>query len=74
MSDLSNYIATYELVPWFYFYSGMIIDDRFYLGGYNVSVFEVNASITRPLTPLAVIYTRSRVSKILRVGNELLLG
>ena len=53
----------------------MIIDDRLYLGGeYKLHVFKVTTSLTHPLTPVTVIATKDWVSKILRVGNELLLG
>jgi hypothetical protein len=57
-------------------YSGMIIDDHLYLGGANkLHVFSVASSPNEPpLIPVTVINTKGLVYKILRVGNELLLG
>jgi hypothetical protein len=53
----------------------MIIDDRLYLGVYSkLHVFEVSTSLTQPLTPVTEITTKGWVMKILRVGNDLLLG
>jgi hypothetical protein len=53
----------------------MIIDDRLYLGGvYYFSIFNVTSSLTQPLIPGKVISTYDKTNKILRVGNELLLG
>jgi hypothetical protein len=72
MSDRTSPIATYPLGGecW----SGMIIDDRLYLGANNLYVFKVSTSLTQPLTPITEITTKHYVNKILRVGNELLLG
>jgi hypothetical protein len=72
-SDHRSPIATYPLGGWCY--SGMIIDDRLYLGGdYKLHVFKVSTSLTQPLTPVTQITTEDWVYKILRVANELLLG
>jgi hypothetical protein len=73
MSDHTSPIATYQLASEKYF-SGIIANNHLYLGGRNLQVFEMTASITQPLITLRVIDTRSCVFKILRVGHELLLG
>jgi hypothetical protein len=73
MSDHRSPIATYPLgdTCW----SGMIIDDRLYLGAESeLHVFKVSTSLTQPLTPVTQITTKGCVYKILRVANELLLG
>ena len=59
MSDLRSPIATYPLGRGCC--SGMIIDDRLYLGGnyYKLHVFKVTASLTQPLTPVTDITTRN---------------
>jgi hypothetical protein len=74
LSDFSSPIATYPLGAWCY--SGIITVNRLYLGGYEkLHIFEVmSISITQPLKPATVIDTASYVNKILRVGNELILG
>ena len=73
MSDHRSPIATYPLGGWCY--SGMIIDDRLYLGrDFKLHVFKVSTSLTQPLTPVTEITTKHYVNKILRVGNEFLLG
>jgi hypothetical protein len=55
MSDHRSPIATYPLGG--RCYSGMIIDDRLYLGANNLYVFKVSTSLTQPLTPVAQITT-----------------
>jgi hypothetical protein len=72
MSDLSSPIATYPLHGGCD--SGIVIDNRLYLGGWKLKIFEVTTSISQPLKPVTVINTESNVYKILRVGHELLLG
>jgi hypothetical protein len=72
MSDHRSPIATYPLGG--RCYSAMIIDDRLYLGANNLYVFKVSTSLTQPLTPVTEITTKYYVKKILRLGNELLLG
>jgi hypothetical protein len=72
MSDLKSSIST---IPIELIYSCIIINNHLYLGGTNqLHVFELTPSLTHPLTPISVITTSSIVYKILRVGNELLLG
>jgi hypothetical protein len=52
-----------------------MIDNRLFLAGaFKLHVHEVTTSLTEPLTPLTVINTKEIVLKILRVGNQLLLG
>jgi hypothetical protein len=74
LSDLYSPIATYPLGGWCF--SGIITDSRLYLGGggRKLHIFEVSASISQPLKKVKVIDTESWVNKILRVGQELLLG
>ena len=73
MSDFTSPIATYPLGG--KCYSGMIIDDRLYLGGnYKLHIFKLSSSLTQPLSPVKAITTKESVYKLLRVGNELLLG
>jgi hypothetical protein len=57
--------------------SGLIIDDRLYLGGDDLHIFhifKVSPFLTQSLTRVTDITTKRLVLKILRVGNELLLG
>jgi hypothetical protein len=73
MSDHTSNIATYRL--WRGCKSGIITDNHLYLGGnMKLFVFEVTTSLTHPLIPVEVIDTKDSVYKILRVGNELILG
>ena len=75
LSDFSSPIATYPLGG--KCVSGIITDNRLYLGGWTkkLHIFEVmTTSSTQPLKRVTVIETKDWVSKILRVGHELLLG
>ena len=74
LSDPSSPIATYPLGGWCF--SGIIADNRLYLGGKEkLHIFEVmTTSSTQPLKQVTVIDTKGYVLKILRVGQELLLG
>jgi hypothetical protein len=55
--------------------SALITDNRLFLGGIcKLHIFEVFPSLTEPLTSVAKIPTESIVFKILRVGDDLLLG
>ena len=72
-SDLTSPSATYPLGD--KCNSALITDNRLYLGGNNeLHIFEVTPSLTEPLTPVTKIPTKSYVNKILRVGDDLLLG
>ena len=74
LSDLSSPIATYPLASG-QCHSGIITDNRLYLGGgKKLHIFEVATSITQLLKLVTVIPTESIVLKILRAGHELLLG
>ena len=55
LSDLTSPISTYPMAC--ECLSGMIIDNRLYLGGRNLFVFKVNTSQTHPLTPVTIIAT-----------------
>ena len=71
--DLTSPSATYPLGD--VCFSGLISDNRLYLGGdYKLHIFEVTPSLTEPLTPVTKITTEISVFKILRVGDDLLLG
>jgi hypothetical protein len=74
LSDLYSPIATYPLGG--ECYSGIITDNRLYLGGgeKKLHIFEVSDSTTQPLKQVKFIDTAHCVFKILRVGQELLLG
>lgn len=74
VSDPSSPIAAYPLggTCW----SGLVAENRLYLGGGSrkLHVFDVTTSLAEPLKPVAVIDTEDYVTKVLRVGNQLLLG
>jgi hypothetical protein len=53
----------------------MIIDDNLYLGGpKDLHLFKVTAPPSQPISLESVITTEDKVSKILRLGNEILLA
>jgi hypothetical protein len=69
LSDLTSPCATYPVGG--KCYSALITDNRLYLGGVGkLHIFEVTPS----LTMVTQIPTKSVVSKILRVGDDLILG
>jgi hypothetical protein len=73
VGDLTSPSATYPVGAWCY--SALITEKRLYLGGvYELHIFEVTPSLTQPLTPVTQIPTEDSVYKILRVGDDLLLG
>jgi hypothetical protein len=75
LSDLTSPCATYPLDS--KCYSGLITENRLYLGGWmKLHIFEMTPSLTEPLTPVTQTPTESYVAvfKILRVGDDLLLG
>ena len=74
VGDLTSPSATYPLKS--RGYSALITDNRLYLGGSKqLIIFEVTPSLTEPLIPVTKISTKSNVDiKILRVGDDLLLG
>jgi hypothetical protein len=73
LSDFTSPCANYRLYnTW---YSALITENRLYLGGIlKLHIFEVTPSLTEPLTPVTQIPTKVAVTKILRVGDDLLLG
>jgi hypothetical protein len=72
-SDLTIPLATYPVGDWCY--SALITDNRLYLGGTcKLLIFEVTHSLAEPLTQVTKIPTKNIVNKILRVGDDLLLG
>jgi hypothetical protein len=74
MSDPSSPAVIYQTSVG-YCYSGIIIDNHLYLGTTRtVKVFKVTTDLTQPLIPVKVINTKEAVNKILRAGNELILG
>jgi hypothetical protein len=73
VTDLTSPSATYPFDN--KCYSALITEKRLYLGGvYKLHIFEVTPSLTQPLTPVTQIPTMEPVNKILRVGDDLLLG
>jgi len=76
VGDLTSPSATYTLGV--RCYSGLITENRLYLGVASATsklhIFEVTPSLTEPLTPVIKIPTKHCVYKILRVGDDLLLG
>jgi hypothetical protein len=75
MNDLTSPSATYQLGDNGWCYSALICDKRLYLGGSSyLHIFEVTPSLSEPLTPVTKIPTKGNVKKILRVGDDLLLG
>ena len=72
-SDLTSPSATYPLGD--KFYSALITDNRLYLGvAFELLIFEVTTLLTEPLKPVTKIPTMKSANKILRVGDDLLLG
>ena len=75
LGDLTSPSATYQLGDNGFCFSALICDNRLYLGGLSkLRIFEVTPSLTEPLTPVTQIPTKMPVFKILRVGDDLLLG
>jgi hypothetical protein len=73
LDDLTSPSATYPVQ--YSCYSALITENRLYLGGTcELHIFEVTPSLTEPLTPVTQIPTKEAVNKILRVGDDLLLG
>jgi hypothetical protein len=73
LSDHASPIATFHVGG--RCFSCILIDNRLYLGGLeNLIVLDVTTSLTEPLTTANVIDTHGSVFKLLRTGDELLLG
>jgi hypothetical protein len=73
VDDLTSPSATYPKLG--FCFSALITDNRLYLGGaYELKIFEVTPSLTEPLKSVTKIHTKQFVKKILRVGDDLLLG
>ena len=73
MIDPTTPVASYSLSS--ECYSGEIFDNRLYLGGKNyLKIFDITISLEQPLTPVTHITTKSKVYKILRVCEDLILG
>ena len=73
LSNLTSPSATYPLDA--KCYSALITENRLYLGGAcELHIFEVTPSLTEPLTPVTKIRIKDPARKILRVGDDLLLG
>lgn len=74
LSDLSSPIATYDLLDagW----SGIIVDNILLVDGdsFKIMVYEISTSITVPLKQIAIIETIDTIRKVLKVGQELVLG
>ena len=73
LGDLTSPSATYLLVDMCL--SALIIDNCLYLGGKNkLHIFKVTPSLSEPLIPVTKIPIKEGANKILRVGDNLLLG
>ena len=76
------YLLSYLTIPFATYtlggskgYSALIIDNRLYVGGHSkLHIFELTFSLTEPLIPLTKIRSKRIIHKILRVGDDLLLG
>jgi hypothetical protein len=74
VSDPTSPVVIYQTKV-SYCYSGIIADNHLYLGGYKkVWVYKVTTNVTQPLILVKEIQTKQWVYKLLRVGNEILLG
>jgi hypothetical protein len=74
ISDPSSPVVIYQTYLG-YCHSGIIIDNHLYLGTTSsLKVFKVTSDLNQPLIPVKVIDTKEVVYKILRLGDELLLG
>jgi hypothetical protein len=68
-------IANYQVFGEGWIIPKLIDGNHLYLSeSRNVRVFEITSSLSQPLKQLPDIITNSWVSKMLRVGHELLLG
>jgi hypothetical protein len=73
MSDLTSPISSYALPG--ESKSGLIADNCLFLGSSNnIIIYEISPSLTEPLKKLASIGTKSEVNKMIKVGQELVLG
>jgi hypothetical protein len=73
LSDISNHSATYPLGG--RCASALITENHLYLSGdKKLHIFEVTPSLKEPLRPVTKIPVKDWVRKILRVGDDLLLG
>lgn len=75
MSDLTSPIATYELND--VCKACIIADNRLYLGGNKfLHVYQVNnySLTSEPLEEVTKLEPKWSILKIIRVGNELVLG
>ena len=73
LDDLTSPSATYPLG--YKCYSVLITENRLYLGVVcELLIFGVTTSLTEPLKLVTKIRTENSVAKILRVGDDLLLG
>jgi hypothetical protein len=73
-SEFTSPIATY-VIPvkcW----SGLIVNNCLFLGGGSskIIVYEISTSLSKPLKLLASIETRYFIIKVIKVGQELVLG
>ena len=73
-SDFTSPIATYVIPEkcW----SGLIVNNCLFLGGGSskIIVFEIGTSLTEPLKLLTSIKTEYSIIKVIKLGQELVLG
>ena len=73
LSDLTLPKATY-ILP-IDFLSALIADNNLFIGSSGqIIVYEISASLTQPLKQLAIIKASRRITKMIKVGQELILG
>jgi hypothetical protein len=74
VSDPTSPVVIYQIDVG-YCRSGIIADNHLYLGGCEkVRVYKVTTDFTQPLILVKEVQTKQLVYKLLRVGNEILLG
>lgn len=75
LTDVTSPLATYDLVD--RCNSGLIADSRLFLDGGNsnkIIVYEIQISLTDPLKKVACIETKNYIRKMIKLGQELVLG
>jgi hypothetical protein len=71
--DLTSPAVTYWLGD--IGHSALITDNHLFVGGASeLHIFEVTSSLTKPLIPVTKIPVKGILHKILRVGDDFLLG
>ena len=75
VSEITSSLATYDLVD--RCNSGLIADSRLFLDGgisNKIIVYEMQISLSDPLKKVASIETKNYIRKMIKLGQELVLG